>query len=202
MKRNVFLHVKGEGFPAMEFSQNYDAQKFYEEMVAEGVKEKLIETDEVYIEVEIKEFGEVDKTFIAFIRENFMEYDNTKEMDFFEVSPIPKTNVKEKKPMTIEEHILKLANSPVVESFLPTGIAKRLNVPLKDVESELNKLIKEGKIQKLLTLLCHNEDCLRVLDKKSDVNHFGNEYSCKYCGEEMEEVEPGFIQEIYSGMDK
>lgn len=100
----------------------------------------------------------------------------------------------------IREHILKIAKSKVVKHFYPTLISKRLNVPLIDVENELNELIKEGLIEKRYILLCHNDHCLRTLDEQSNIADFKEEYDCTYCGEEMEEIESGYIQTVYTGI--
>lgn len=82
MKR-VFLYVGGSDYSALDFSENYIEQQFYEEMLKEGVQEKIIDKGEIYTEVYIKEFGEIDDNFISFIRDNFIEY--AKDTNFFEV---------------------------------------------------------------------------------------------------------------------
>lgn len=105
-------------------------------------------------------------------------------------------------PTYIREHVLKLANSSVVKGFYSSGVSKRLNVPLIEVEEELRKMVEERLVQKKYQLLCHNGHCLRVLDTKKERNEFQQEYECQYCGEEMEEVNHGFIQEIYTGWEK
>ncbi|PLS19477.1 hypothetical protein CVD28_03410 [Bacillus sp. M6-12] len=101
---------------------------------------------------------------------------------------------------SLREHVLKLANSSVIKSFYSTGVAKRLNVPLAEVEKELNIMVQEGIIQKKFELLCSNDNCLRVLDTKSDKSEFKNEYECSFCGEE--EIEADYIKETYTGINK
>lgn len=88
MKKRVFLYVNGEDYSALIFEENYDKQKFYEEMVRDGVTKRVIETETEYIEVEILEFGEIDDRFISFIRDRFMDYDYSKHSNFYEVTPL------------------------------------------------------------------------------------------------------------------
>jgi hypothetical protein len=115
-----------------------------------------------------------------------------------------KTVVKEEKDnqTQIREHALKLANSSVIKSFYSTLVAKRLKLSLTEVETELNQMVQEGLIQKKFELLCHNEHCLRVLDVKGNKEEFKSVYDCSFCGEEIEEVEEGFIKETYAGINK
>lgn len=115
-----------------------------------------------------------------------------------------KKAVKEEKDTAtrIRENILKLANSTVIKGFYSSGVSKRLKVSLEDVEIELQKMVEEGYIQKRHQLLCHNDNCLRVLDTKKDKSEFNKEYNCDFCGEEMEEIHDGYIQEIYTGIKK
>lgn len=98
----------------------------------------------------------------------------------------------------VREHVLKLVKIKYLKGFYSTGIAKRLRVPLAEVEKELDEMVKEGILQKKYELLCHNEHCLRDLDIKDHKNEFKSEYSCGYCGEEIEEVDEDFIREFYT----
>lgn len=84
MTKRVFLLVTGDEYSAMTFSQEYNAQEFYESMVADGETERELEDGTV----EIKEFGAVDDEFIQFIRDEIMDYDQSKDTDFFEVKPV------------------------------------------------------------------------------------------------------------------
>lgn len=85
VRKKVFLYVSGGDFSAMCFEQEYNIQEFYEEMIKKGITKTTIETDLVYANVEIKEFNDIDDSFIAFIRNNFIDYDMSKDRDFFEV---------------------------------------------------------------------------------------------------------------------
>jgi aspartate carbamoyltransferase regulatory subunit len=102
----------------------------------------------------------------------------------------------------IREHVLQLANNRVIKGFYPTVVSKRLNVNLSLVEEVLDEMVEEGLVKRKYELLCHNDNCLSRLDVVEDRRDFKDEYVCKYCGEEMEEVSPVYIQEIYSGKDK
>lgn len=90
MKKTVFLSVKGEDYSALDFEQNYNAQKEYEKMVKDGVTSRTFQTDEYDIEVKIHEFGEIDPAFISFLRDGFLDYDDCKHRDFVEVTEITK----------------------------------------------------------------------------------------------------------------
>jgi hypothetical protein len=89
MAKTVIMLVYGDGdYGAMTFEQNYDLQVVYEEMVAEGVKEKtIVHKDENYgdedLYVSLIEFGEVDMDFINFIGDEFLDYDDQKRKDFY-----------------------------------------------------------------------------------------------------------------------
>lgn len=100
----------------------------------------------------------------------------------------------------IREHVFKLANSSVVKSFYSTGIAKRLKMPISEVEKELNQMVEEGLIEKKYDLLCPNESCLRTLDTKQHKKDFKSEYTCDVCGEE--EITRHVLKEKYSGIGR
>lgn len=87
-QKRVFLYVSGEEYSAMNFDDKYNSQDFYEQMLEEGVTKKTIDEDDVYADVEIKEFAAIDEDFIDFIRNNFVDYDVSKDTDFFEVNPL------------------------------------------------------------------------------------------------------------------
>jgi len=83
--KTVFLYVKGDSYSAMEFLEKYNPKEFYQQMVEEDVDEKIINDDDLYAEVDIYEFGEVDSNFIQFIRDKMVHYDDTKHSDFFQI---------------------------------------------------------------------------------------------------------------------
>lgn len=84
MTKRVFLLVTGEDYSAMTFSQECNAQDFYESMVQDEVTEREFEE----ATVTIKEFGAVDDAFIQFIRDEILDEDHSKDTDFFEVNPV------------------------------------------------------------------------------------------------------------------
>lgn len=88
MTKRVFLYATGDDFAAMDFEQHFVSQTVYEEMVQAGVKEKIIETDDYYIELELLEFSAIDDQFIAFIQNRIQDYDQAKAQNFFEVKPV------------------------------------------------------------------------------------------------------------------
>lgn len=87
MGRWVFLHVNGGDYSALSFEENYDPQEFYEVMIKENKTQTMVETSEFYADVKIEEFEDIDDNFIAFIRNYIMDYDRSKDNDFFEVKP-------------------------------------------------------------------------------------------------------------------
>lgn len=88
MTKRIFLYATGSDYAAMDFSDNFNVQQVYEEMVQENVTTKTIDTDEYYIELKILEFGAIDDKFISFIQNSMLDYDQTKASDFFEVTEI------------------------------------------------------------------------------------------------------------------
>ena len=86
--KQVFLYVSGDDKAAMNFDSSFNRQDYYEQMVKDGVTERVIDEDIFYAEIEIKEFKAVDKEFVEFIRGNFIDYDYSKDSDFFEVTPV------------------------------------------------------------------------------------------------------------------
>lgn len=87
MNKRVFLHVYGEDYSALDFNRNYNTRQFYDEMVAEGVTFKIIEDEdkEIYAEVKIVEFGEIDDEYINYVKNHLCDYDALKDEDMFEV---------------------------------------------------------------------------------------------------------------------
>jgi hypothetical protein len=88
MAKNVFLFVQGSDYSAMDFEQNFNPQQVYEGMVKDRVTLKIFETDEFYIEVRVLSFQDIDPTFIDFIRDYIMDYDDSKSKDFIRVNPV------------------------------------------------------------------------------------------------------------------
>lgn len=88
MTKRVFLYVTGSDYSALDFSRAYGEQEFYENMMEEGLTQTSLNTDDIYADIKILEFGDIDDKFIDFIRHEIMDYDSTKDSDFFEVRPI------------------------------------------------------------------------------------------------------------------
>lgn len=76
------LHVYGEECSAMFISDDFGIDKAYELAKQKG-GQCVIQDDYNYAKVKILEFGEVDPKFIDFIADNFIDYDNSKNKDFF-----------------------------------------------------------------------------------------------------------------------
>lgn len=85
MSKSVWLYVSGDEYSAQEFIENYNVEDFYSKMVAEGVNLEVIDEEEFYMEVEIKDFGDVDDSFVRFIKDNLCDYDSLKSCDIFRV---------------------------------------------------------------------------------------------------------------------
>ncbi|MER2007437.1 MAG: hypothetical protein ABS939_08285 [Psychrobacillus sp.] len=91
MSKRVFLYVSGDDFSAMHFDQEYsqkEKQEIYNNMVSEGKTLKIIDKDELYAEIRILEFDEIDNNFLAFVFDNFVDYDVAKSKDIFEVEAL------------------------------------------------------------------------------------------------------------------
>jgi hypothetical protein len=99
----------------------------------------------------------------------------------------------------IREQVLKLANIKMLKHFYPTFVSKNLKVSYELVEEVLEEMAKEGLIQRKYQLICPNDTCFRELDVVENKNDFKEEYMCSFCGEEIEEIYPEYIREIYSG---
>lgn len=76
------LHVCGEEYSAMFISDKFGLEEAYKLAEQQGGS-CIIEDDENYAEVKVLEFGDVDPDFIDFITDNFIDYDNSKNEDFF-----------------------------------------------------------------------------------------------------------------------
>lgn len=85
--KRVFLYVGGGDYSALNFEEHFNSQTVYQEMVENGEKERVIENDDYYIEVTIKEFGATDDEFIEFIQSEIQDYDESKHSNFYEVTP-------------------------------------------------------------------------------------------------------------------
>lgn len=84
----TFLYVHGDGdYDAMEFEQNYDPQEFYENMIKQGYLKTSIEEingEETNIEVKIIKY-EVSDSFLNFMNDHLLDYDDLKRANIFEV---------------------------------------------------------------------------------------------------------------------
>lgn len=97
----------------------------------------------------------------------------------------------------IREAVMKVTRSKILRGFYSTYIQKQVNVDLKEVEHVLDVMVKEGILQKEYEFICHNDHCLRVLDRQKSMEEFEETYECEYCGEEMEEISSFFIKVRY-----
>lgn len=78
------LYITGAGeddFGAMSVEQEIGVKEAYQ-LAKENGGSYTYETDETYADISIKEFGDVDPKFITFIRNEFIDYDNSKATDF------------------------------------------------------------------------------------------------------------------------
>jgi hypothetical protein len=82
----TILYVGGDERSAFEFAQRYDPVVVYKEMLDQGVAHKVFEKEyEYYIEVDVREFEEVDINFINFMFDQFVDYDLSKDKNIFVV---------------------------------------------------------------------------------------------------------------------
>ena len=56
-------------------------------MLEEGVTSKVYDTEDYYIEVEIKEFGIIDPDFEIFIKNELCDYDQLKATNIYQIYP-------------------------------------------------------------------------------------------------------------------
>lgn len=76
------LHVYGEEYSAMFISDKFGIERAYK-LAEQNDGFCVLEDENGYARVEILEFGDVDPTFIDFITDNFIDYDNSKNEDLF-----------------------------------------------------------------------------------------------------------------------
>ena len=93
----------------------------------------------------------------------------------------------------IREHVMKLSKSKVLKGFYATAIQKQTKASLPLVEEVLSKMVEEGILLKEYEMICSNENCLRCIDHQDSIAKLKSSYDCKYCGEEIEEVETSYI---------
>ncbi|ALS22154.1 hypothetical protein [Paenibacillus naphthalenovorans] len=87
MNKSVFLYVYGGDFSAQDFEQKFNPDEFYEAMLIEDVKYKVIEDDESYIEVKIKEYdGDISDEAIEFIKNLLCDDDDLKHSNLYKVN--------------------------------------------------------------------------------------------------------------------
>lgn len=92
----------------------------------------------------------------------------------------------------IREFVMKMTKGKV-KGFYATYVQKQMKADLQLVQKVLIELVDEGLLIKQYELICSNDHCLRTLDEQLSVHEFESSYDCKYCGEEIEEVDPALI---------
>ncbi len=97
----------------------------------------------------------------------------------------------------IRSYVNKLMSSKAMKGFYSSLIPKHTTANINEVEKELNLMVEEGLLSKEYELICHNDNCLRVLDRQPNKESFKSYYDCSYCGEEIEEVDSNFINERF-----
>lgn len=85
MAKSVFLYVHGSDYSALDFEQNFNAQEVYKNLLEEGKRKTIFDTDDYYIEVAIKEFEGVDNKFIEFVSNELCDYDHLKDKNIYRV---------------------------------------------------------------------------------------------------------------------
>lgn len=90
MERNentiVYLFVSGGDYSALSFEEHFNPQTVYEEMLEKGQQERVIKSDDYYIEVELNEFTGNKDEFRYFINSEIPD-DESKNSNFYEVRP-------------------------------------------------------------------------------------------------------------------
>lgn len=76
------LYVTGSDYSAMHISDEFGIEKAIK-LAEENGGSYIVDNDEIYAELKILEFGEVDSNFISFIEDKFIDYDVSKGTDFF-----------------------------------------------------------------------------------------------------------------------
>lgn len=85
-KESVWLHVTGDEYSAMVFGENCKVEEVYKEMVKKNLTSMTLDIEDTNIEVAIRNFGEVDESFVTFIKNNLCDYDQLKDQDMFRVN--------------------------------------------------------------------------------------------------------------------
>jgi hypothetical protein len=76
------LYVHGDDYAALHI-EDVLGVKGAALMASENGGELTIDNGEVYAELSIKEFGEVDPAFVSFVKYTLMDYDASKHENFF-----------------------------------------------------------------------------------------------------------------------
>ena len=82
------LYVDGADYSAMDFSSYLDDNEMTLQDALDKVESEGIwtyEDDDKYFEVRLKEFGDIDLDFIEFLRNEIIDEDLAKHVDFFVV---------------------------------------------------------------------------------------------------------------------
>ena len=77
------LYITGDGdFTAMIVEEEYGIDKAVE-LCESNNGSYIIDTEDLYAELKIIEFGEVDPKFVDFIQDKFIDYDYSKYSNFY-----------------------------------------------------------------------------------------------------------------------
>lgn len=76
------LFITGDDYSAMGVEQEIGIEKAAKMTIDNGGS-LTINDDELYAELSILEFKEVDEKFIEFIKDKIMDYDDAKHTDFY-----------------------------------------------------------------------------------------------------------------------
>lgn len=76
------LYITGDEYSAMYVEKEIGINKAHELAAGNGGS-YTYESETTYAEIYIKEFGDVDPKFVDFIQDNFIDYDQSKDTDFF-----------------------------------------------------------------------------------------------------------------------
>lgn len=80
----LFINGESDSYTAMTIEDDIGIENFVKEVELHGGKLKFDDMDrEIFGEAEIIEYENVDKDFIKFIRNNFIDYDEAKHRDFY-----------------------------------------------------------------------------------------------------------------------
>lgn len=84
--KSVFLYVFGGDYAALDFERKYDPLSFYYDMLKEGKRYVVINSDEMYAEVKIKEFNDfISDDALVFIKDSLCDYDDLKHTNLYKV---------------------------------------------------------------------------------------------------------------------